>query len=216
MGPGLTCTVPVARTVLSPQWTRDTICGMDERMIAWIEQCISDQRPVGRGTLHYCRNCTIKRDTWCVLLCTKDEGTPVLSLRQCCATWLLFLLVPCDSLLVHPISAIMQLGWKNGMFDDVLHRVHKQRPSLPTCSLHLFCERLFSFEVVNISLVGSQVVEIIISGFGSSIKPPDVPVTLDPSLFCILTSNRSWRNGDSSWRIYSKQPIGLKRKNWAL
>lgn len=107
MGPGLTCTVAVActdtvpdlcstlySTVLSTQWTLDNICGMDERMIAWIEQCISDQRLVGRGTFYYCRNCTIKRDTWCLLLCTKDEGTPVLSLRQCCATWLLFLLVP--------------------------------------------------------------------------------------------------------------------------
>lgn len=115
----------------------------------------------------------------------------------------------------HPVSAIMQLGRMNGIFDDVLHRVHKQRPSLPTRSLHLFYERLFSFKVVNISLVRSQVVEIIISGCGRSTKPPDVPVTLAPSLFCTLTSNHSLRNGDSICRIYSKQPIGLKRKDWA-
>lgn len=115
----------------------------------------------------------------------------------------------------HPISAIMQLGRKNGTFDDVWHRFHKQRPSFPTHLPHLFYERLFSFKVVDLSLVRSQGVEIIISCFGRPIKPPDIPVTLDPSLFCTLTSNHSRRNGDSIHRIYSKQPIGLKRKDWA-
>lgn len=73
MGPVLTCTVPVASTVLDTQWTRDNICGMDERMNAWTEQCLSDQRLVVRHTFYYCRSYKIKRDTLCMLLCTKAK-----------------------------------------------------------------------------------------------------------------------------------------------
>lgn len=47
----------------------------------------------------------------------------------------------------------------------------------------------------------------IIYGFGRSLKPPNVPVTLDPSLFHTLTSYHSLRNSDSCLECIPNYPF---------
>lgn len=138
----------------------------------------------------------------------------ILSLgHQCFGLWLFPCLFPGDR---HPIvkdHVPRARGWYI-QWDPT--KIPQAEVSLPTYLLRLFYGRPFWLKVNNISLVRAQVVDIIISGFGRSMKPQNVPVTLDTSLFHTLTSYHSLRNCDSISRMYPKQPIHVWRRRTRL
>lgn len=184
---------PVAGTELTHSGPS---CGMD----AWTEWCTHDQTLVLGRIFHCCRKHKLKRRATLCILLQGQRNADFVTLTP------VFWSLAFSLLDGHPIFED-HVARAKGWYIQWDITIPQAEISLPSYLLRIFYGKPFWFKVNNISVVRAQRVDIIISGLGRSIKPPNVSVTLDPSLFYTLISYHSLRNGDSISRLYPKLPI---------